>query len=99
MYVFVDVFKEACATCVFLRIDTSQGIKVVLVRAKSRVAPLKQVTILRLELMACCIGARLAHSVQQALSSTEMETILLERFHGSIVLVEGKRGMVSFRIE
>ncbi|GBM22766.1 hypothetical protein AVEN_238310-1 [Araneus ventricosus] len=78
MHVFVDACKEAYATCIFLRTDTSQGVKVVLVRAKSRVAPLKQATIPRLELMACCIGARLAHSVQQALNITEMETIFLE---------------------
>ncbi|GBO43894.1 hypothetical protein AVEN_203275-1, partial [Araneus ventricosus] len=44
-------------------------------RAKSRVAPLKQATIPKLELMACCIGARLAHSIQQALNITEMGTI------------------------
>ncbi|GBN25538.1 hypothetical protein AVEN_79968-1 [Araneus ventricosus] len=75
MHVFVHACKEAYATCIFLRTDTSQGVKVVLVRAKSRVAPLKQATIPRLELMACCIGARLAHSVQQALNITEMETI------------------------
>ncbi|GBN44278.1 hypothetical protein AVEN_211377-1 [Araneus ventricosus] len=75
MHVFVDACKEAYATCIFLRTDTSQGVKVVLVRAKSRVVPLKQATIPRLELMACCIGARLAHSVQQALNITEMETI------------------------
>ncbi|GBM89270.1 hypothetical protein AVEN_180421-1 [Araneus ventricosus] len=59
MHVFVDACKEAYATCIFLRTDTSQGVKVVLVRAKSRVAPLKQATIPILELMACCIGARL----------------------------------------
>ncbi|GBM35404.1 hypothetical protein AVEN_181505-1 [Araneus ventricosus] len=36
MHVFVDACKEAYATCVFLRTDTSQGVKVVLARAKSR---------------------------------------------------------------
>ncbi|GFS80104.1 integrase catalytic domain-containing protein [Trichonephila clavipes] len=55
--------------------NTSQGVKVALVRAKARVAPLKQVAIPRLELMACCIGARLAHSVQESLNITEMETV------------------------
>ncbi|GBM85887.1 hypothetical protein AVEN_144314-1 [Araneus ventricosus] len=54
MHVFVDVCKEAHATCVFLSTYTSQGVKVVFVRAKSRVAPIKQVTIPRLELMANC---------------------------------------------
>ncbi|GFV56126.1 integrase catalytic domain-containing protein [Trichonephila clavipes] len=72
---FVDACKEAYATCIFFRSNTSQGVKVALVRAKTRVAPLKQVTIHRLELMACCIGARLARSVQESLNITEMETV------------------------
>ncbi|GFY22140.1 integrase catalytic domain-containing protein [Trichonephila clavipes] len=57
MHVFVDACKEVYATCIFFRSNTSQGVKVALVRAKARVAPLKQVTIPRLELMVCCIGA------------------------------------------
>ncbi|GFU12835.1 integrase catalytic domain-containing protein [Trichonephila clavipes] len=57
------------------RSNTSQGVKVALVRAKARVAPLKQVTIPILELMACYIGARWAHSVQESLNITEMETV------------------------
>ncbi|GFY16357.1 uncharacterized protein TNCV_2350021 [Trichonephila clavipes] len=48
MHVFVDAFKEAYATCIFFRSNTSQGVKVALVREKVRVAPLKQVTIPRL---------------------------------------------------
>ncbi|GFU88636.1 integrase catalytic domain-containing protein [Trichonephila clavipes] len=75
MHVFVDACKEAYATCILFRSNTSQGVKVALVRAKARVAPLKQVTIPQLELMACCIDARLAHSVQEFLNITEMETV------------------------
>ncbi|GFW32242.1 uncharacterized protein TNCV_2143232 [Trichonephila clavipes] len=48
MHVFVDAYKEAYANCIFFRSKTSQSVKVALVRAKARVAPLKQVTILRL---------------------------------------------------
>ncbi|GFV22607.1 uncharacterized protein TNCV_2077981 [Trichonephila clavipes] len=62
MHVFVDACKETYATCIFFRSNTFQGVKVALVRAKARVAPLKQVTIPRLELMVCCIGARLART-------------------------------------
>ncbi|GFY78268.1 integrase catalytic domain-containing protein [Trichonephila inaurata madagascariensis] len=75
MHVFVDVCKEAYATCIFFRSNTSQGVKIPLINAKARVAPLKQVTILRLELMVGCIGASLAHSVQESLNITEMETV------------------------
>ncbi|GFT19686.1 integrase catalytic domain-containing protein [Trichonephila clavipes] len=75
IHVFVDACKETYATCVFFRSNTSQGVKVALLRAMERVAPLKQITIPRLELMACCIDARLAHSVQESLNITEMETV------------------------
>ncbi|GFX74663.1 integrase catalytic domain-containing protein [Trichonephila clavipes] len=68
MHVFVDACKEAYATGIFFRSNTSQGVKVALVRAKERVAPLKQVTIPRLEPMVCCIGARLAHLVHLLIS-------------------------------
>ncbi|GFW75820.1 integrase catalytic domain-containing protein [Trichonephila clavipes] len=60
--------------CFNLRIWES-NVEIALVRAKARVALLKQVTIPRLELMACCIGSRLAHSVQESLNITEMETV------------------------
>ncbi|GFW62212.1 hypothetical protein TNCV_1686431 [Trichonephila clavipes] len=53
----------------------TEGVKVAIVRAKARVAPFKQVPNPRLELMACCIGARLAHSVQESLNITEMATV------------------------
>ncbi|GFY65961.1 integrase catalytic domain-containing protein [Trichonephila inaurata madagascariensis] len=48
--------------------------------ARDSPAPLKQVTIPRLELMASCIGARLAHSVQRALNITDIETIFWSDF-------------------
>ncbi|GFV77764.1 integrase catalytic domain-containing protein [Trichonephila clavipes] len=44
MHVFVDACKEAYATCIIFRSNTSQGVKVALVGAKARVAPLKQLS-------------------------------------------------------
>ncbi|GBO26150.1 hypothetical protein AVEN_52209-1, partial [Araneus ventricosus] len=44
-----------------------------LVRAKSRVAPLKIVSIPCLELLSCCIGARWANSVRNALDLPDMK--------------------------
>lgn len=53
------------------------GVKLHLLRAKARVAPLKPISIPRLELMACCIGARLAHTVQTALNLPNIATTYL----------------------
>ncbi|XP_055929784.1 uncharacterized protein LOC129960389 [Argiope bruennichi] len=66
-HVFVDASKKAYAACIFVRSVDLDVVKVTLVRAKSRVAPLKTLSIPCLELMACCIGARLANSVRNAL--------------------------------
>lgn len=67
LHVFVDACKGAYAACVFVRSIIGNEVKVVLVRAKSKVTPLKTLSIPRLELMACNIGARLLNSVMKAL--------------------------------
>ncbi|GFU89308.1 integrase catalytic domain-containing protein [Trichonephila clavipes] len=68
LHVFVDASKEAYAACVFVRSMFKSDVKVTLVRAKARVAPLKPLSIPRLELMACCIGSKLANSIVNALN-------------------------------
>ncbi|GFY07577.1 DUF1758 domain-containing protein [Trichonephila clavipes] len=68
LHVFVDASKEAYAACVFVRSMFKSDVKLTLVRAKARVAPLKPLSIPRLELMACCIGSRLANSIVNALN-------------------------------
>ncbi|GFV86730.1 DUF5641 domain-containing protein [Trichonephila clavipes] len=50
-------------------------LKVTLLRSKARVAPLKSLTIPRLELMSCCLGARLANSIIRALNLPGIKVI------------------------
>ncbi|GFT50131.1 integrase catalytic domain-containing protein [Trichonephila clavipes] len=50
-------------------------VKVTLLRSKARVAPLKSLTIPRLELMSCCLGARLANSIIRALNLPGIKVI------------------------
>jgi len=68
LHVFGDASKLAYAAVAFLRVDTGAGVKVHLLQAKARVAPVKTVTIPRLELLSCTIASRLSMSVRKALS-------------------------------
>ena len=65
LHVFVDASKSAYAASIFVRNSDGGDIKCQLLQAKSRVAPLKPITIPRLEILACTIGARLAHTVKE----------------------------------
>ncbi|GFX49243.1 putative RNA-directed DNA polymerase from transposon X-element [Trichonephila clavipes] len=75
LHLFVDACKSSYGACVYIRTVTPLGVKIRLIRAKSRVAPLKTMTTPRLELMACCIGARLVHSVYAALNVPDSKII------------------------
>lgn len=65
---FGDAPKKAYSAAIFVRVQHGDEISVQLLQAKSRVAPLKSLTIPRLELMASVITTRLASSVKSALS-------------------------------
>ncbi|GFW09338.1 putative RNA-directed DNA polymerase from transposon X-element [Trichonephila clavipes] len=75
LHLFVDACKSSYGACVYIRTVTPLGVKIRLIRAKSRVAPLKTMTLPRLELMACCIGARLVHSVYAALDVPDLKIV------------------------
>ncbi|GFW41706.1 integrase catalytic domain-containing protein [Trichonephila clavipes] len=49
LHLFVDACKSSYGACVYIRTVTPLGVKIRLIRAKSRVAPLKTMTIPRLE--------------------------------------------------
>lgn len=60
---FSDASKDCFATTVFLRVESVEGVKVNLIQAKTRVSPKKGVTIPRLELLSCLIGALLVSTI------------------------------------
>lgn len=71
---FSDASEQAYGACVFLRsINKDGGIFVHLLCAKSRVAPLKKITIPRLELCGALILARLVNKVKIS-SSTNFDS-------------------------
>lgn len=64
LHTFVDASEEAFSCAVYIRITELENIRCVLVSAKSKVAPLKPLSMPRLELQAALIGARMASSVK-----------------------------------
>ncbi len=74
LHVFADASTVAYGAVALLRHNTSTSF----VMAKTRVAPLKTLTLPQLELMAATIAARLANFIHQSLS---------ERFHNLCVIL------------
>ncbi|XP_070066933.1 uncharacterized protein [Drosophila virilis] len=69
MHTFVDASMNAYAAVVFLRAELDGQVHCSLVASKTRVAPLKPVSIPRMELMAAVLGLRLAKCIQKEMSN------------------------------
>ncbi|KAJ8981422.1 hypothetical protein NQ317_015624 [Molorchus minor] len=65
LHCFSDASKNAYAAVIFLRVECAEGIFVYLIGAKARVAPLKELTMPRLESLGATIAARLYDSVKK----------------------------------
>ena len=81
IHTFCDASQDAYAAVVYARVKHKGKVMVQLLQAKTRLAPLnkkkeKRVTINRLELMSCLIGARLTEFVKQSLSMEGVKTYL-----------------------
>lgn len=75
--VFADASCEAFGTCAYLRNEEPAGaIHVRFVAAKSRVAPLKELTIPRLELQAAVLANRLRKTIEKEVRIQLKESIL-----------------------
>ncbi|GIY21381.1 reverse transcriptase [Caerostris extrusa] len=73
LHVFCDACKTSYATCIFWRNEFQNQVTCQLLQARSRVAHLKNITIVRLELLACYIGARLADTVKKDLKLEDVD--------------------------
>ncbi|XP_062708625.1 uncharacterized protein LOC134288285 [Aedes albopictus] len=63
LHVFCDGSSHAYGCVAYFRLETPSGIICSLVMAKTKVAPLKQLSIPRMKLQAAVLGARLANTV------------------------------------
>ncbi|XP_065095606.1 uncharacterized protein LOC135717443 [Ochlerotatus camptorhynchus] len=68
IHVFTDASVTACACVVYLRLSVNGGSWCSLVAAKTKVAPLRALSIPRLELQAAMMGSRLLQNVCSALT-------------------------------
>ncbi|XP_062698793.1 uncharacterized protein LOC109420058 [Aedes albopictus] len=67
LHVFVDASENGYAAVAYLRFEEHGIIECALIGSKTRVAPLRFVSIPRLELQAAVLGARFANSIQATL--------------------------------
>ncbi|XP_062704047.1 uncharacterized protein LOC134286450 [Aedes albopictus] len=65
LHIFVDASEEAYVATAFFRIVDQSQVRCSLVSSKTKVAPLKLLSVPRLELQAALLGARLAESVAE----------------------------------
>ena len=74
LHIFCDASKKAYGTVVYLRRREEQSWHTTLLCSKTRVAPLVEPTLPRLELLGALLGTRLARFVLQALNNREIAT-------------------------
>jgi hypothetical protein len=65
LHTFCDASKKSYATCIYMRSIRDEEITCHLIASKTRVAPLKNLSVPRLELMAATIGARFQSHIRK----------------------------------
>ena len=86
-HVFCDASERAYAACIYVRTVTERSIKVKLLVAKTRVAPLNGLSISRLELCAALLGATLVEAVKEALSDLRFSELKFFAWSDSTVFL------------
>uniref|UniRef100_A0A182N2S0 Peptidase aspartic putative domain-containing protein n=1 Tax=Anopheles dirus TaxID=7168 RepID=A0A182N2S0_9DIPT len=77
LHCFSDASEAAYGACVYLRsINSSGKVMVELCAAKSRPAPLKKISLARLELCGALLAAKLQKIVRQSLKLVDVETFM-----------------------
>lgn len=75
LHVFVDASLLAYSTVVFLRIEDEDGVECCLVGGKTKVAPIKPLSVPRMELQSAVLGTRFRNCIQENLTLPIERTI------------------------
>ncbi|GFY58480.1 integrase catalytic domain-containing protein [Trichonephila inaurata madagascariensis] len=95
-HVFCDASKIAYAACVFLRCESENSTTCQLIQARCRVAPMKSLSIPRLELLACSIGARLSQSVSSDMKLENLPKIFWSDSADALYWIKGTETWAPF---
>ncbi|GBM86654.1 hypothetical protein AVEN_71851-1 [Araneus ventricosus] len=96
LHVFCDASKTAYASCVFLRTEIDGTITCQLVQARARVAPIKAITIPRLEFLTCTIGFRLVNTKKSDLGLENVPICCWSDSVNVLYWIKGKENWGTF---
>lgn len=97
---FSDASLKAYAAVVYLLVETPSGCQIRITASKTRVSPLKTLTIPRLELLSALLLARLMNSITQALEEVSLsEPHCFSDSTVTVFWIRARRGSRSSRIE
>lgn len=77
LHIFVDASLEAYSAAAYFRIENESGVDSCSVEAKSRVAPIKPMSVPRLELQGGVLGTRLAGSIIHSHHGLQIEKTII----------------------
>ena len=96
---FTDASKDAYSAAVYLRISNGISTKVDLVFSKSRLAPMKMISIPRLELLGVLIGCRASHFVASQMKINGLSQTILTDSKCVIAWCKTKRELKRFVVD
>lgn len=87
IHIFCDASKLAYGASAYVKVKKQDKILVNLVTSKTRVSPLKNVTLPRLELLGALVAARLSSKVRNIIGQKKtVHRVSLDRFQNSTFL-------------
>lgn len=96
LHIFVDASLKAYGACAYLRaFDEAGNSATSLIVAKSRVAPIKTLTLPKLELMAAVVGARLLKYICSSWDSKDFHCVMWTDSMITLSWIRGDHSMLS----